>query len=132
MRYDCRHKTDTRLRDAKVAQLQCAAGDPNERADPDFCDACTQGMGGDQPGTPGRPGECRGGRWELCIEGLRSRLMSLGGGPSARHTTAFAWMGIANDLADREVAHLNEAKTAQRQALGSRAVLQDWAIAAWW
>ena len=61
MRYDCRHKTDTRLRDAKVAQLQCAAGDPNERADPDFCDACTQGMGGDQPGTPGRPGECRGG-----------------------------------------------------------------------
>ena len=69
MRYDCRHKTDTRLRDAKIAQLQCAAGDPNERADPDFCDACTQGMGGDQPGTPVRPGECRGGDGKIMHKG---------------------------------------------------------------
>ena len=58
------------MRDAKKAQLQRAARAPNARADPDFRDACTQGMVGEQPGKPGRSGECRVGRWELCMKGL--------------------------------------------------------------
>ena len=63
---------------AKVPALYRAASGPDARADPGFRAACSQGMMGDQPGAPGRSGECGLVRWELCSEGLRSRLMSVG------------------------------------------------------
>ena len=50
--------------------LQRAARAANARADPTFRAACSQGVIADQPDAPGRAGERKMGRWELCSPGL--------------------------------------------------------------
>ena len=48
----------TRGKRRQRARLHGAAPGPDERADSGFRAACSQGVMGDQPGTPGRSGEC--------------------------------------------------------------------------
>ena len=46
----------------KSASARWPASGPDARVDPEFFARSTQGVVGDQPGVPGRAGECRGGR----------------------------------------------------------------------
>ena len=114
----------TRQRGAKEAALNCAARGLNARADAHFCDSSSQGVVGDQRGMPGRARQCRVGRWELCIQGLRSRLMTPRESPPPRPCAAFEEVGIDELQVNRVLYRLNDTREAHREGRGARTMLQ--------